>query len=115
MKISEYIFDNGLKVIYQKRPGALTAVSLFCCVGSVNEPTELNGNVNLNGISHMIEHMMFKGTSNISDTKGIAKIFDSIGAYFNAYTDKNMTCYTVKSSSKNIDIIIKTLSDMMMN
>jgi predicted Zn-dependent peptidase len=115
MKISEYIFDNGLKVIYQKRPGALTAVSLFCCVGSVNEPTELHGNVNLNGISHMIEHMMFKGTSNISDTKGIAKIFDSIGAYFNAYTDKNMTCYTVKSSSKNIDVIIKTLSDMMMN
>lgn len=115
MKISEYRFDNGLKVIYQKRPDALTAVSLFCCVGSVNEPTALNGNVNLNGISHMIEHMMFKGTSNISDTKGIAKIFDSIGAYFNAYTDKNMTCYTVKSSSKNIDVIIQTLSDMMMN
>lgn len=70
MKISEYRFDNGLKVIYQQRPDALTAVSLFCCVGSVNEPTALNGNVNLNGISHMIEHMMFKGTSNISDTKG---------------------------------------------
>ena len=63
----------------------------------------------------MIEHMMFKGTTNIRDTKGIAKIFDSIGAYFNAYTDKNITSYTVKSSSEHIEIIIKTLADMLMN
>ena len=115
MKITEYVFDNGLKLIYQKRPDPLTAVSIQCCVGSVNEPTNLNGNINLNGISHMIEHMMFKGTTNIRDTKGIAKIFDSIGAYFNAYTDKNITSYTVKSSSEHIEIIIKTLADMLMN
>lgn len=115
MKITEYVFENGLKLIYQKRPDPLTAVSIQCCVGSVNEPTKLNGNINLNGISHMIEHMMFKGTTNIRDTKGIAKIFDSIGAYFNAYTDKNITSYTVKSSSEHIEIIIKTLADMLMN
>lgn len=115
MKITEYVFENGLKLIYQKRPDPLTAVSIQCCVGSVNEPTKLNGNINLNGISHMIEHMMFKGTTNIRDTKGIAKIFDSIGAYFNAYTDKNITSYTVKSSSEHIEIIIRTLADMLMN
>ena len=115
MKITEYVFENGLKLIYQKRPDHLTAVSIQCCVGSVNEPTKLNGNINLNGISHMIEHMMFKGTTNIQDTKGIAKIFDSIGAYFNAYTDKNITSYTVKSSSEHLNIIIHTLSDMLMN
>ena len=115
MKITEYVFENGLKLIYQRRPDPLTAVSIQCCVGSVNEPTNLNGNINLNGISHMIEHMMFKGTTNIRDTKGIAKIFDSIGAYFNAYTDKNITSYTVKSSSEHIEIIIETLADMLMN
>jgi predicted Zn-dependent peptidase len=115
MKITEFVFENGLRVIYQKRPDPITAVSLFCNVGSVNEPLDLNGNINLNGISHMIEHMMFKGTTNIEDTKGIARKFDEIGAYFNAYTDKNVTCYTVKSSNIHIDIIIKTLADMLMN
>ena len=58
---------------------------------------------------------MFKGTTNIEDTKGIARKFDEIGAYFNAYTDKNVTCYTVKSSNIHIDIIIKTLADMLVN
>ena len=47
MKITEYVFENGLKLIYQKRPDPLTAVSIQCCVGSVNEPTKLNGNINL--------------------------------------------------------------------
>jgi len=47
MKITEYVFDNGLKLIYQKRPDPLTAVSIQCCVGSVNEPTSLNGNINV--------------------------------------------------------------------
>ena len=56
---------------------------------------------------------MFKGT--IIQDYTIAKIFDSIGAYFNAYTDKNITSYTVKSSSEHLNIIIHTLSDMLMN
>ena len=59
-------------------------------VGSNYEPEGLHG------VSHFIEHMLFKGTSNIPNAKDIAKIFDSIGAYFNAYTDKNKTCCSQK-------------------
>ena len=45
MKITEFVFENGLRVIYQKRPDPITAVSLFCNVGSVNEPLDLNENI----------------------------------------------------------------------
>ena len=113
MSIVKYTYPNGLKLVYQRIPQKvsqpLTAISVFCKVGSNNEPKPLHG------VSHLIEHMMFKGTENISDTKGIAKIFDSVGAYFNAYTDKNVTCYTVKTDSEYIDKIFETLTDMLCN
>ncbi len=111
MTIIQHNFSNGLRLIYQQvnSPVKLSAISLFCRVGSNNEPDQLNG------VSHLIEHMMFKGTTNIEDTKGIAKIFDSIGAYFNAFTDKNLTCYTVKTDSSHLPIVIETLSDMVCN
>ena len=113
MIITETVFDNGLQLIYQPRTNPITSISLFCYVGSNNEPLKLHGKHNLNGISHLIEHMMFKGTKHISDTTGIAKIFDSVGAYFNAYTDKNVTCYTVKTDSEHIIKSIHTLADMV--
>ena len=87
----------------------LSFVSIFCRVGSNYEPEGLYG------ASHFIEHMLFKGTTNIPNAKDIAKIFDSIGAYFNAYTDKNKTCYVVKGSSDYLEKIITTLSDMLTN
>lgn len=113
MIITETVFDNGLQLIYQPRSTPITSLSLFCYVGSNNEPLHLHNKYNLNGVSHLIEHMMFKGTTHISDTTGIAKIFDSVGAYFNAYTDKNLTCYTVKTDSEHIEQSIHTLADMV--
>ena len=76
MGIKEHTFDNGLKLVYQSRDhNNLSAVSIFCRVGSNYEPEGLYG------ASHFIEHMLFKGTTNIPNAKDIAKIFDSIGAY----------------------------------
>ena len=110
MGITEYTFDNGLKLVYQRRKSSnISAISLFCRVGSNYEPADLRG------VSHFIEHMLFKGTTNIHNAKDIAKIFDVIGAYFNAYTDKNKTCYVVKGTTSHLEKIIHTLSDMLTN
>ena len=110
MGITEYTFDNGLKLVYQRRKSSnISAISLFCRVGSNYEPEGLRG------VSHFIEHMLFKGTTNIPNAKDIARIFDVIGAYFNAYTDKNKTCYVVKGTTGHLEKIIHTLSDMLTN
>ncbi len=110
MSVIEYTFPNGLKLVYDNKPNTyISAINIFVRVGSNNE-TE-----NVRGISHFIEHMLFKGTSNISSAKEVSMKFDEIGAYINAYTDKSVTCYTVKCDSTYICRCIHTLSDMLMN
>lgn len=78
-------------------------------VGSRYEEKEYNG------ISHFIEHMMFKGTDKRPNTLLLSTELDSMGAVYNAYTSKDMTAYYIKSSKdyteKNIDI----LADMLCN
>ena len=108
--IIKHKFDNGLRLVYQERKETdISSISIFVNVGSVYETNELNG------VSHFIEHMMFKGTPKLKSSKEISKIFDSIGAYFNAYTDKNVTCYIVKTSSDYLEKSLNTLSDMLLN
>lgn len=85
-------------------------ISVMVCVktGSVNE-NETN-----NGISHFLEHMAFKGTKTRTAFE-IAKEIDLIGAYINAYTSKETTCYYVKSIDKHLEKSIDILSDIMQN
>jgi len=66
------------------------------------------------GISHLIEHMMFKGTENRS-AKEIAKDADRIGSQMNAFTSKEVTCYYIKSLASNIDKSIDLMMDMFFN
>lgn len=110
MKIETHTFENGLKLVYQEKKGAnISAINMFVDVGSQNESAELNG------ISHLIEHMMFKGTSKLPTAKDISKIFDRQGSYFNAYTYLDLTCYIVKCDSDYTDKCICTLCDMLLN
>lgn len=66
------------------------------------------------GISHFIEHMMFKGTEKRS-SRQIAEDTDALGAQMNAFTSKENTCYYVKSLSSNLDKACEILLDMMTN
>ena len=102
---------NGFKVVYEKSKNVIpiAAIYLFIRHGSVNET------YNTRGGSHIIEHMCFKGTRKIPDSKEISIKFDEIGAYFNAFTDKHMTCYTVKCAEFFIENCIQILSDMVIN
>ena len=110
MAIDNFTFSNGLKLVYQKKDGAnISGINMFVNVGSQNEPLRLNG------ISHLIEHMVFKGTNKLPEAKDVSKIFDQIGAYFNAYTYIDLTCYIVKCDSDYTKKCICTLCDMLLN
>ncbi len=76
--------------------------------GSRNESKELSG------ISHFIEHMMFKGTSN-RKARDIAEEFDAIGGQINAYTTKEYTCYYTRTLDTHFNTAIDVLADMFFN
>ena len=80
-------FDNGLKLVVNKIEGMHSvAVGVMVKTGSANESKEENG------ISHFIEHVMFKGTKKRSAFE-ISDYIDRIGAQINAFTSKEITCY----------------------
>ena len=100
-----------LLIMPPRNETATASIYFFFKVGSKNE-TEAN-----NGISHFIEHMIFKGSPKYPNYLDISKTFDANGISFNAYTSKDTTAYHYKflSTKENLDIICKITSDMIMN
>ena len=102
-------FDNGLRLIVKQMPG-LMSVSMGIIVhtgASVETDNE-------DGISHFIEHMMFKGTKKRSAFR-ISDEMDAIGAQMNAYTSKDLTCYYAKSTTGHAGEAFEILSDLFLN
>lgn len=84
------------------------SIGIWVKAGSVDETAKNSG------ISHFIEHMLFKGTENRS-AKRIAEDVDKIGGQINAFTGKEATCYYLKTLSNNIDKAADILIDMFIN
>ena len=103
-----HTFKNNLQFVYSPLVNEITSINIFIKVGSINEPK------NLNGISHFIEHMIFKGTSKLKNSKSISTIFDSIGASINAHTTLDYTCCEVKCHSAYTKLCLQTLFDMIL-
>lgn len=102
-------YKNGLKLVVDKMENyESVSFNLFVKTGSVNEKEGTYG------ISHFIEHMLFKGTKTRSSLD-ISKTLDSIGANVNAYTDKEETVYYTKSTYENVEKCVEVLSDMLFN
>ncbi|GAB1475245.1 pitrilysin family protein [Bacillota bacterium] len=103
------VLDNGLRVVMEDLPYVKSvSLGIWVKAGSVDE-----NSANL-GISHLIEHMMFKGTEQRS-AKKIAEDVDRIGGYMNAFTGKEATCYYIKVLEGNLDKACDILTDMFMN
>lgn len=102
-------FDSGLKLVVAPNP-AVRSVSagVFVRAGSVYETPERSG------ISHLIEHMLFKGTETRT-AFDIANDIDSLGAQINAYTTKSCTCYYTLSRDVHAAECLDVLSDMYFN
>ncbi|HEX9062077.1 MAG TPA: pitrilysin family protein, partial [Clostridia bacterium] len=101
--------DNGVRIVYEKIPHVRSvSVGVWIGAGSRNESPRNNG------VSHFIEHMLFKGTGKRS-AKEIAENIDNIGGQLNAFTGKECTCYYTKTLDSHIDISMDVLSDMLFN
>lgn len=101
--------SNGIRVVMEDIP-YVNSVSIGIWVknGSINEDKPENG------VSHFIEHLLFKGTVNRT-SKEIAETIDNIGGQINAFTSKEYTCYYVKVLDDHINIAVEILSDMFNN
>ncbi|MFT9498290.1 M16 family metallopeptidase [Anaerosolibacter sp.] len=101
--------SNGVRVIVEHIPHVKSvSLGFWIGVGSIHE------NSKNNGISHFIEHMLFKGTTNRT-AKQIAESIDSIGGQLNAFTSKECTCYYAKVLDSHLPIAVDVLSDMLFN
>ena len=99
-------FDNGLRLVMNKMEGMLSvSAGVLVKTGSINESPEENG------ISHFIEHVMFKGTKNRTAFE-ISDHIDRIGAQINAFTSKELTCYYTKSTKEHTKNALEILSDI---
>ncbi|MDR1663570.1 MAG: insulinase family protein [Clostridiales bacterium] len=104
--INVYTLDNGLRVVMETIPFVRSiSFGIWVRNGSRDEDGAVNG------ISHFIEHMMFKGTERRSG-KDIADEMDAIGGQINAYTSKEYTCYYTRTLDTHFDTALDVLSDM---
>ena len=98
---------NGLLVLTESMAHVRSAtVGVWCDVGSSAEPAELRG------ISHLLEHMVFKGTARRS-ARAIAEEMDSVGGELNAMTDKETTCFYAHVVDRHLPRAVDVLADIL--
>jgi len=101
--------DNGLTVVYEQIPNVRSvAIGFWVACGSRDETADEQG------ISHLIEHMLFKGTARRS-ARQIAEAIDAVGGNLNAFTTKEYTCYYVKILDQHLRLGLDLLADMVIN
>ena len=103
MKQKVLNYKNGLKLVVETLPSHSVAAGIFVNAGSKNET------IKNNGISHFLEHMIFKGTDKLNAFE-IATIFEGMGAGINAFTSKDCTCYHFKALTSVAEKCFETLS-----
>lgn len=100
---------NGLRVLTETMPSVRSAsVGVWADVGSSLETHPKRG------ISHIVEHMLFKGTSHRT-ARQIAETIDGVGGNLNAFTDKESTCYYAKVIDRHLPLATNVLADMFLN
>src|SRR4051812_10473369 len=104
------VLANGLTVIVQEdRSAPVASVQAWCATGSVDEHEHLGA-----GLSHILEHMLFKGTKT-QKANDIAQKVQDVGGYINAYTSFDRTVFLIDVPKDGVESAIAVLSDAMMN
>jgi predicted Zn-dependent peptidase len=107
MSFHHHTLNNGLTLLAETRPSAVsTAVGFFVRTGSRDEPAEWSG------VSHFLEHMLFKGSARRS-AEQLNIAFDQMGADYNAYTSEETTVYYGAVLPEFQDRLVELLADMM--
>src|SRR5436190_19330698 len=106
----KWVLPNGLTVIVQEdRSAPVASVQAWCATGSIEEDDQLGA-----GLSHILEHMLFKGTATRSKN-AIAQKVQDVGGYINAYTSFDRTVYWIDVPKDGVDTVLDLLADAMMN
>jgi predicted Zn-dependent peptidase len=102
--------DNGLEyIVYNNKSIYTVSLVISVKVGSIDE------DISVSGISHVLEHMIFKSNNKYKSKYALYKELDSLGANFNAYTDKNITTYYVKTHYNYFEKLVEMLSSLICN
>jgi len=108
-EIETTTLPNGVRVISETMPHVRSvSVGLWVGIGSRRETAEQNG------LSHFIEHMVFKGTTKRS-AEDIARSVDSIGGNLDAFTSKELVCFNTKVLDEHLPLAFDVLSDLVLN
>ncbi|MDR1025956.1 MAG: insulinase family protein, partial [Lactobacillus sp.] len=109
MKADITTLKNGLRIISQTRKDIETAsVGIWVKTGSAYEKESMNG------ISHFLEHMVFKGTKK-RDSFAISEDLEKVGGHLNAYTSREFTSFYAKVLKNDCELAVDVLSDLVMN
>lgn len=109
MSIQKTVLDNGITVITEQMESVRSvALGVWFKVGSRDELAHEAG------LSHFIEHMMFKGTPR-RDARSLSEAFDRLGAQQNAFTSKEATCYFASFIDESLPEVFELISDMVCN
>lgn len=101
---------GGLRLITKKLANTQSVTVLILTgAGSRYETKKLNG------LSHFLEHMFFKGAKKYKTAKDVSGAIDSVGGDFNAFTGKEYVGYYVKMAAKHVDVALDVLSDMLVH
>src|SRR5256714_5864519 len=104
------VLPNGLTIIVQEdRSAPVASVQAWCATGSVDEHKHLGA-----GLSHILEHMLFKGTKS-NPANAIAQKIQNVGGYINAYTSFDRTVFWIDVPKDGVSSALAILSDAMMN
>ena len=107
--VKKTLLPNGIKIVTLKMPHVRTvSMGVWVNVGARDESEQQSG------LSHFIEHMIFKGTTRRSAYQ-IAKAFDAIGGHTNAFTSMEHTCYHAKVMDAHLETMVDILSDIFLN
>jgi predicted Zn-dependent peptidase len=104
------ILDNGLRVLTETMPHTRSvSICIFVGAGSRYESDSQAG------VSHFIEHLMFKGTSKRTTAREISMAIEGVGGIVNAGTDKELTVYWCKTAQQHFPLALDILSDILLN
>src|SRR5277367_5104140 len=107
--IRKTVLSNGLLVLTESMPH-VRSVSMGAWIGSGSR----DEGAEVNGISHFVEHMVFKGTTSRS-AQQIAREVDTIGGNLDAFTGKEMVCFNIKVLDENVPPALEVLADLVLH
>jgi predicted Zn-dependent peptidase len=109
VKIKQTTLENGLRIVTAQLADARSiTVNIVVGTGSRFEDYKVNG-----GVSHFLEHVLFKGTKKYPTAQDIAEAVDAVGGYNNAYTGEDVTSFYIKVPATHGELALDILCDMI--